>query len=155
MEISKITDYLFIAPRQKAVELEAVHELGVRLVINMIAYRRPPMGTEEMEIEVLWLRTFDFPLLPIPARTLNRGVKVALPVIHGGHGVLVYCEAGRHRSVAMASAILIGMGYPAEDAMKLISDRRAVADPWATHIQRQIRKFEAYWQEHQATGKGG
>jgi len=45
----------------------------------------------------------------------------------------------------MAAAILIGQGCSADEAMELISERRAVADPRASHIERQIRKFEAHW----------
>lgn len=92
---------------------------------------------------MLWLRAFDFPLIPIPLKTLSRGVEAALPVIQDGYRVLVFCEGGRHRSVAMASCILIGLGYSADDAMDLISRKRGVADPYAWHIQRQIRRFEA------------
>jgi hypothetical protein len=94
---------------------------------------------------VLWLRTFDFPLIPIPLKTLKRGVEAALPVIHDGGRVLVFCEGGRHRSVAMACCILIGQGYPADEGMQLVSSTREVADPYAWHIQRQIRRFEAFW----------
>jgi hypothetical protein len=73
-------------------------------------------------------------------------VEAALPVIEDGGRVLVFCEAGRHRSVAMASCILIGLGYPADEAMQLVSTKREVADPYAWHIQRQIRRFEDYYQ---------
>lgn len=59
--------------------------------------------------------------------------------------MLVFCEGGRHRSVAMTSCILIGQGYSANDAMQLIGSKREVADPYAWHIQRQIRRFEALW----------
>jgi hypothetical protein len=45
----------------------------------------------------------------------------------------------------MASCILIGQGYAADEAMQLISNKRKVADPYAWHIQRQIRRFEASW----------
>jgi hypothetical protein len=65
--------------------------------------------------------------------------------------VHVFCEGGRRRSVAMASCILIGKGYSAEDAMKLIKEKRPVADPYAWHIQRQIRKFEINWHENHPT----
>ena len=92
---------------------------------------------------MLWLRTFDFPLTPIPVKTLNRAVGAAMPVIQNGGRVLVYCEGGRRRSVAMVSCILIGQGYPAGAAMQLISSRREVADPYFWHIQRLIRRFEA------------
>ena len=96
---------------------------------------------------MLWLRTFDFPLLPIPLRTLNRGVEEARPVIEEGHRVHVFCEGGRRRSVAMASCILISQGLSAGEAMDLIKERREVADPYIWYIQRRIRKFERYWRE--------
>lgn len=145
MDISQVTDYLFVANRLGAEDTETVRALDVGLIINMIAYRRPARGLEELPARVLWLRTFDFFLLPIPVRTLRRGVEAALPVIEEGQRVLVYCEAGRRRSVAMAAAILIGMGYSSDGAMDLISQRRKEADPHAGHIERQIRRFEAHW----------
>lgn len=149
MEISKITEYLYIAPRRALEDLDRLDQLDAGLLVSMIALWPPPRLPEDLELEVLWLRTFDFVLLPIPVRTLDRGVKAALPIIQSGRSIVVYCQAGRHRSVAMASAILIAMGYTAQDAMELISERRPVADPWAGHIQRQIRKFETYYHEHQ------
>ena len=99
-------------------------------------------------MSVLWLRTVDFVLIPIPIRTLNRGVETALPVIQQGHRVLVFCEGGVHRSVAMASCILVGMGYSADEAMQLVSSQRKVADPYAWHIKRQIKRFASHWNKH-------
>jgi hypothetical protein len=45
----------------------------------------------------------------------------------------------------MAAAVLIGQGNSADEAMQLISSKRSKADPYAWHIQRQIRKFEEVW----------
>jgi hypothetical protein len=45
----------------------------------------------------------------------------------------------------MASCILIGLGMTAEDAMRLVVERRPVADPYAPHIERRIRAFEQDW----------
>lgn len=157
MDISKITNYLYIASRLRTRDVElvgALDELNVGLVINMIAFHRAPRSVRESAREVLWLWTIDSPLTPIPVRTLRRGVDAALPVIERGQSVLVYCNAGRHRSVAMAAAILIARGHPAEEAMELIRLQRPIADPQAAHIRRQILKFEAHWQEHRAKGKG-
>ncbi|MGC9333784.1 MAG: hypothetical protein ACP5JJ_06540 [Anaerolineae bacterium] len=155
MNVSQITDYLYISTVLKDQDVEAVRELDVRLVIGMIAHIRPPRRLAELPVKVVWLRTFDFFLLPIPLRTLYRGVQAALPVIGDGDSVLVYCQAGRHRSVAMASAILIGMGDSADEAMTRIVEKHLVADPWAWHIQRQIRRFEKYWRrQHNSPGKG-
>lgn len=146
MNVSQITDYLYVSSHLKAKDAAAVRSLDVHLVVSMAAERRPPGSLRKLGIAVLWLRTFDSSFLPIPIKTLKRGVQAALPLIHDGQGVLTYCNAGRHRSVAMASAILIGMGYSADEAMGLIAERRAVADPYARHIERQIREFEVQWQ---------
>jgi protein tyrosine phosphatase (PTP) superfamily phosphohydrolase (DUF442 family) len=151
MNASRITDYLYISTQIRREDLEAVRDLDVQLIINMIAFVRPSSALAELDVEVLWLGTFDFILLPIPLRSLTRGVEAALPVICRGGRVLVYCQAGRHRSVAMASAILIAMGYPAEEAMDLVVEKRPVADPRAWHIQRQIRRFEKRWHRRQAS----
>jgi protein tyrosine phosphatase (PTP) superfamily phosphohydrolase (DUF442 family) len=153
MDYSKITDYLYIAARPQGADARSIDDLGVRLVISMVAHRRPAAEFYRTPLNVLWFRTFDFFLLPIPVDVLAQGVRAALPVINAGHKVLTYCMAGRHRSVAMGAAILIGMGYPADEAMALIARRRPTADPYAGHIERQIRKFDAHWRA-KAEGAG-
>lgn len=144
MDISKITEQLYIAAHPKGEDAKMIRSLNVRLILNMIffrpaeVYRNPPF-------QMLTLRTFDSIFLPIPIGKLVKGVEAALPVIGDGASVLVYCREGRHRSVAMAAAVLIGQGSSAEEAMKLISAKRSKADPYAWHIQRRIRKFEEVW----------
>ena len=144
MDISQITDYLYIASLPKAEDAQSVRDRNVRLIINMI-FIRPPAVYTEPPFRMLTLRSFDFVLLPIPIRELRQGVEAALPVIRDGESVLVYCHAGRHRSVAMTCCILIAMGSTADEAMQLVRERREVADPHAPHIERQIREFEAQW----------
>ena len=145
MDISKITDNLYIAAHPKADQAEAIRSLGVSLMLNVIffrpadVYRQPPF-------RMVTLRTFDSIFLPIPIGKLRRGVQAALPVLEDGGSVLVYCREGRHRSVAMAASVLIAQGCSADDAMQLISEKRPKADPYAWHIQRRIRKFEQVWQ---------
>ena len=74
------------------------------------------------------------------------GVHAALPMIHSRQSVLVYCAKGRHRSVAMAAAILIAMGYTAREAVDLLRRQRKVAHPQTWHISRRIHIFERHWQ---------
>jgi protein tyrosine phosphatase (PTP) superfamily phosphohydrolase (DUF442 family) len=141
MDISKITEYMYIAAHPKAEAASTIQALGVRLIINMIFYR-PADIYKKPPFKLLTLRSFDSPFLPIQLSKLRKGVKTALPFIQNGDSVLIYCREGKHRSVAMASCILIGMGYSSDDAMALISSKRNKADPYAWHIQRQIRRFE-------------
>ncbi len=144
MDISQITDQLYIAAHPRAEAAGAIRDMNVRLILNMIffrpadVYRQPPF-------RMLTLRTFDSIFLPIPIGMLERGVEAALPVIENGKSVLVYCREGRHRSVAMAASVLIGQGHSADEAMQLITSKRSKADPYAWHIQRRIRKFEQIW----------
>jgi protein-tyrosine phosphatase len=119
-------------------------ELNVRLILNMI-FHVPEKVFLQPPFRMITLSTFDMVFLPIPMRKLWKGVKEALPVIDKGESVLVYCHKGRHRSVAMAACILIAGGSTADEAMHLIAGKRPVADPYAWHIQRRIRGFEAEW----------
>ncbi|HEY53352.1 MAG TPA: dual specificity protein phosphatase family protein [Caldilineae bacterium] len=147
MDVSPITESLYIAANPRADVVESIQQLGVRMVISMIAIR-PTRAFFRRPFKLLILPTADDPRLPIPLFALKYGVKRALPVIEQGDGVLVYCREGRHRSVAMAACILIGLGYTADDAMALITAKREVADPHAPHIEKQIRKYERWREEH-------
>ena len=144
MDISHITDQLYIAAHPKAEDADAIRDLNVRLFLNMI-FIRPAEVYKQAPFRMMTLRTFDSIFLPIPIGKLERGVIAALPVIQAGDSVLVYCRQGRHRSVAMAAAVLIGQGQSADQAMQLIKSQRSKADPYAWHIQRRIRKFEEVW----------
>jgi rhodanese-related sulfurtransferase len=146
LDVSEITEYLFISAWPRGAHTEEIHARGIRLVLSM-HWVRPKLLPKDDPVRVLWLPTFDTPLTPIPLRVLYHGVIEALPVIQAGGKVLVHCRAGRHRSVAMACAILIAMGYSAQEAMKLVKEKRPAADPDAGYIRRRIEKFEGYWGE--------
>jgi prolyl-tRNA editing enzyme YbaK/EbsC (Cys-tRNA(Pro) deacylase) len=53
--------------------------------------------------------------------------------------------------VAMAAAILIAQGRTAAQAMQLVRDKRAPADPQLWYIRRQIEKFERHWRRGNPT----
>lgn len=143
-DVSQITDYLYISAWPRGDHAEEIRQLNVRLILSM-HWIMPSRTLGHPPVRLLWLPTFDNPLLPMPVSSLTRGVEAALPVIKDGYGVLVHCRAGRHRSVAMACCVLIAMGMSAEKAMELVSQKRAAADPHARHIEPRIYKFEAAW----------
>lgn len=147
MDISKITDYLYLGTQPKGNDYDILRELKVALIINMRAKSAPFPDSGQPEIKTVWIKTRDKIWAPIPTDLLKQGVEAALPVIQNGHKVFVHCAAGRHRSVAMAAAILISMGHSASDAMKTIKRQRPVADPDAWHIKRKIKKFEKSWKK--------
>jgi len=143
-DISQITEYLFVSIWPEAKHADEIVQLGIGLVLSM-HWMPPQRALRRLPLTVLWLPTIDTPLTPMPMRTLRRGVEAALPRIRDGGRVLCHCKAGVHRSVAMASCVLIGMGFSAADAMTTVKAGRALADPDAAHIRRRIEKFEAVW----------
>jgi hypothetical protein len=148
-----ITDQLFIAPIPRTQHIEDIRTLRVDLVISML-FRAPPPELAKPPFKLIRLPSIDFPGFPIPMFWLRKGAAAASLVIDAGGRVLVYCRAGRHRSVAMASCILIAQGMTADEAMDTITAKREVADPHAFHIESRIRAFERDWTRRKRPATG-
>jgi protein tyrosine phosphatase (PTP) superfamily phosphohydrolase (DUF442 family) len=144
MSISKITDFLYVAPWPTEEDIQFLESQGVRLILSM-RQRTPPIHFAHPNIQVVHLPTTDSLFMPMPMDKLHQGVEAALPIIEAGGGVAIFCKQGRRRSVAMACCILIGAGYTAEEAMKLVVEKRPIADPYIWHIRRRILRFEDEW----------
>jgi protein-tyrosine phosphatase len=153
MDYSRITDDLFIGTTPNAKDYDHLRDLGVQLVINMRVERRPFRDLHHTPMSLLWLPSFDSPFVPIPVRFLHRGAAAALETIKNGGKVYVHCAGGRHRGVAMGSAILIAQGMSPEDAMDLIKERRSFADPRAFYIRSRILRFAGEWAAQNADKK--
>jgi len=142
---SNITDDLFIGTTPLASDYDGLRELGIQLIINMRFTRSPFPDTHDTPIKLLWLQTIDSPFFPIPISKLILGAQTALETIQAGGKVYVHCAYGRHRGVVMGSCILIAQGHDPEAAMKLVMERRQVADPNAWYIRPRILQFAEQW----------
>ncbi len=149
MNFSSITEDLFIGTSPNRRDFETLRGLGVSLVINMRWRPGPRPAVDDPSIRYLWLHTFDNPFLPIPLRSLIQGVQEAIKTIQEGGKVYTHCAKGRHRSVAMAAAILIAQGHDPLEAIGLIKEHRPVADPEIFYIRRRIQLFSERWLELQ------
>lgn len=147
IDLTSIADGLYISDWPDESDAPLLAARGIRLLLSM-HWRRPPRVYAQPPFATKWLPTIDSPLTPMPVPTLRAGVLAALPVLARGEGVLTHCVFGRHRGVAMACCVLIGLGRSAEEAMALVEERRAVADPYAWYIRRRIEAFEREWREH-------
>ncbi len=154
VDISEITDSLLVGAQPRAEDSSEIAARNVRLIISMIAGAPPPQCFGDAPLSCLWLPAYDTFLTPIGSRKLMQGVEAARRVISEGGRVLVYCQKGRHRSVIMASAILIASGYSADEAIALLRARRQVSDPQTWYIRRQIHKFEALWKARNTSSTG-
>ena len=146
MNFSPITDDLFIGTTPSAEDYNHLRRLGVKLVINMRVEYRPRKDPHPTPLQLLWLPTFDSPLVPIPIRALQRGTKAALETIQNGGKVYAHCAGGVHRGVTMGACILIAQGYAPQAAMELIKEKRPLADPHVFYIRSRILKFGNQWQ---------
>lgn len=141
MDFSRITKDLFIGNTPSCEDYKQLHDLGVGLVINLRLERPPLPDTLKPPLKFLWLPTIDSPGLVIPITFLKHGARVALDCIHEGGKVYAHCQRGRHRGVAMGACILIAQGMGAEQAMRLIKERRPDADPDIFYIRSRILRF--------------
>ena len=145
MNFSQITNDLFIGTTPLVEDYQRLHELGVRLVINMRLLVRPYENPFDLPLDFLWLPTIDSPTFPISIRKLWRGTQTALETIREGGKVYTHCEHGRHRGAAMGAAVLIAQGHRPEKAMELIKQFRPIADPHVFYIHRRIMRFSRKW----------
>lgn len=145
MNLSQITNDLFIGSMPSIDDYDRLRELGVRLIINMRFARGPQPDSHHQPMSTLWLRSIDSPLFPISVKKLIHGAQTALETIRNGGKVYTHCAYGRHRGVAMGACVLIAQGHAPLEAMKLIAERRSVADPFAYYIQPRILKFANEW----------
>lgn len=143
-DISQITDYLYISAFPELKYAEEISSLNIQLILTT-HWLLPRKVFRQSPFQLLWLPMFDSPLTPIPLALLQRGVLAALPVIQQGGSVLVHCQHGVHRSVAMGCCVLIGKGYTADEAMQIVKNRRKAADPYRWYIRSRIEKFELQW----------
>ena len=146
LDISQITESLFISNWPIAKHVPDITSRGIELIVCTIQESQDK-ELNQPPLRMVQVPTTDSPLSPMPLSKLEQGVEAALPVIDQGGKVLTFCKSGIHRSAAMASCILIGQGYSAEEAMQTVSDGREKADPYKPHIRKQIEKFEPYWRE--------
>jgi protein tyrosine phosphatase (PTP) superfamily phosphohydrolase (DUF442 family) len=145
MNISQITDDLFIGNTPSLKDYDRLRDLGVRLIINMRLTGKPKTDLHHQPINTLWLRSIDSPFFPLSIPKLIRGAQAALETIRNGGKVYAHCAYGRHRGVAMGACILIAQGHDPHAAMQLIAERRSVADPFAYYIRPRILKFAKEW----------
>lgn len=145
MNFSRITEDLFIGNMPSHTDYDRLHDLGVRLIINMRFWLAPKVDSHHEPIQTLWLRSIDSPFFPISIPKLIRGARAALETIRDGGRVYSHCAYGRHRGVAMGACILIAQGMSPLAAMELIKEKRPQADPDAFYIRPRILKFAREW----------
>jgi protein-tyrosine phosphatase len=142
LDYSKITDSLYVGKTPRGKDYAALKDLGITLVINMRVEWPSPIVSRQKQLPELWLPLIDTRFTPYSQKRLLSGAQAAVEAIEKGGKVYVYCRMGRHRSVAMAAAILIRQGHSPTSLAKLINQQRPVADLQASQVRRAIAGFQ-------------
>jgi protein-tyrosine phosphatase len=145
MIASEIIDNLYIAKTPKKEDYTFLKRNNFEYLVNMRAEYFWFGVPAKLKITVTRVPTFDIIFYPInPAKLLSPAIEMS-EKIKQGKKVLCFCKQGKHRSVAMAACILIVLGYSADEAIKIIKQKRPIADPYANNIKTTIFKFEKLW----------
>jgi protein-tyrosine phosphatase len=111
-----------------AANMAKVAEEEVTHIVDMQIEFDDTSLAAEYGIEVLWNPTDD-DFEAKPAALFQRGVDfVEAALAEDSAKVFIHCAAGVHRAPMMALAVLGRMGWKLKDAMRLIEEKRPVAD---------------------------
>ncbi len=136
MDITWLTDRIAVGGGIWSAEnMEKVAAAEITHVIDMqIEFDDTPLG-QALGIEVLWNPTDD-DFEPKPTELFQRGVEFAQKALERDDAkIFIHCAAGVHRAPMMSLAVLCSTGWNLEDAMKLIEQRRPVADFAEVYVQ--------------------
>jgi protein-tyrosine phosphatase len=142
LDMSPITDWLYVGRTPRRRDYRDLQDKGITMVINMRAERPFWPKKQPGLIQDVWVPSLDAPLCFVDQRRLLATAKRAQQVIQNGGKVYVFCRRGRHRSVAMAAAILMLQGYKHDDLTALFAKKRPVADLTAYQVRRALKRFE-------------
>jgi atypical dual specificity phosphatase len=129
MDMTWVTDRIAVGGGIWVEERMAeVARAGVTHVIDMqMEFDDTPLGARA-GVVVLW-NPVDDDFLPKGRAVFERGVSFALRALEDPRAkVFVHCAAGVHRAPMMALAVLCAVGYPLEQAMRMIQTKRYVVD---------------------------
>jgi protein-tyrosine phosphatase len=122
---------------------------GVTHIIDMQIEFDDTRLAEPYGVSVLWNPTDD-DFRTKPAALLQRGVDFALAALdEPGSKVFIHCAAGVHRAPMMALAVLRAMGWPLDEALETIAEKRDVVDFADVYV----RSVEEFIKSYDGAGK--
>lgn len=137
LNMSWVTNHLAVGGRIRPEDMHALNMLGVTHVIDTRSeYHDDEEALAKEHIQLLYLPTPD--TYPLTVEQLKQGASWANEHIREGGRVLIHCEHGVGRSVILTCATLMQDGMSADDALKLVQQKRWQAAP----NQRQVERLQ-------------
>ena len=140
LNMSWITDQLAVGGRVRPEDIHALARTGITDVVDTRAeYSDDAQAMAKEHIGLLHLPTPD--TYPLTVEQLRQGSAWVQERIRQGGRVLIHCEHGVGRSVLLASAVLVYGGMQAQEALRLVQEKRWQAAPNHKQVAR-LREFE-------------
>ncbi len=141
LDMSRITDQLYVGRTPRRRDYQTLADVGITLLINMRAEWPSPIFVRQNIMQDIWVPCFDLPLGFVGQKRLLATALLAKQEIERGGKVYVFCHKGRHRSVAMASAVLLLQGYSLAKVQALFVKQRPVSDLKRYQVHRAVSRF--------------
>ena len=123
--VSRITDQIFIGNYRVARDKALLSDLRIRSIFcldgSLTGIDKASLGVEKIEV----MNLKDGP--GNSSRLFKTGVELLLKLAEEHSPVLVQCHAGRSRSAAIVTGYLMKRGLPADEALRLIAEKRSIS----------------------------
>lgn len=141
LNMSWVTKNLAVGGRIRPEDIAAVARAGITHVVDTRSeHRDDAQALAKEHIELLYLPTRDTQAMTV--EQLMEGAQWVNQRMEQGGRVLIHCEHGVGRSVLLTCAVLVYGGMSAQDALRLIQEKRWQAAPNHKQVVR-LREFEA------------
>jgi protein tyrosine phosphatase (PTP) superfamily phosphohydrolase (DUF442 family) len=141
LNMSWVTGQLAVGGRVRPEDIHSLARAGLTHVVDTRSEHCDDAQAMAREhIELLHLPTPD--TYPLTVEQLQQGATWVYERIEQGGRVLIHCEHGVGRSVLLTCAVLVYGGMHAQDALRLVQEKRWQASPNHRQIER-LREFEA------------
>jgi protein-tyrosine phosphatase len=140
LNMSWVTEHIAVGGRVHPEDIRALARTGITHVVDTRSeYCDDVQAMAKEHIELLHLPTPD--TYPFTLEQLQQGVAWIHERVERGGRVLIHCEHGVGRSVLLTCAALVYGGMHAQDALKLVQEKRWQAAPNHRQVAR-LKEFE-------------
>src|SRR5437763_4826691 len=150
LNMSWVTKHLAVGGRIRPEDIAAVARAGITHVVDTRSeYRDDEQALAKEHIELLYLPTRDTQAMSV--EQLMEGAQWVHQRMEQEGRVLIHCEHGVGRSVLLGCAVLVYGGMHAQDALKLVKNKR-LQDALNHKQVKSLGEFRvALWVTYQAT----
>lgn len=143
LNYSDVTPQLAVGGAFRKRQIKRLRQRGVTAVVDCrLEARDDPEALARADIDFLHVPTPD--RYGFTYQQMSEGVEWVLDHVAGGGRAFLHCEHGVGRGPLMACAVLVGQGYGAPQALRIVRSKRWQALPNDRQLEA-LLQFEREW----------